>query len=65
LKQAEEEGLEQLRVKQQEKDDMRAKFEEDKEQIQREKYQLLTEQTVVKETVARALRSMSGLAQME
>jgi hypothetical protein len=37
LKQAKEEGLEQLRVAKQEKDDLRAKFEEDREQIQREK----------------------------
>jgi prophage DNA circulation protein len=65
LKQAKEEALEKLRVVQQEKDDMRAKFEEDREKIQREKDQFLMEQTAVKETVARALLSVPGLAQME
>jgi chromosome segregation ATPase len=65
LKQAKEEALEKCRVVQQEKDDLRAKFEEDREQIQREKDQLLMEQIGVREAVTRALRSMSGLAQME
>jgi hypothetical protein len=37
------EALEKLQVAQQEKDDLRAKFEEDREQIQREKDQLLAE----------------------
>jgi hypothetical protein len=48
LKQAKEEALEKLRVVQQEKDDLREKFEEDREKIQREKDQLLMEQTGVK-----------------
>jgi hypothetical protein len=65
LKQAKEESLEQRRVAHEEKDDLRAKFEEDREQIHREKYQLLAEQTAVKEAVARALRSVSGSAKME
>jgi hypothetical protein len=43
----------------------RAMFEEDKEKIQKEKDQLLAEQTVVKEAVTKALRSVSGLAQEE
>jgi hypothetical protein len=58
-------GLEQLRVGQQEKDDIRAKFEEDKEKIQKDKDQLLTKQTVVREAVTRELLSMRGVAQME
>jgi hypothetical protein len=65
LKQEKEEVLEKLWVVQQEKDDLRVKFEEDREKIQKEKDQLLAEQTVVKEAVTRALRSVSGLAQME
>jgi hypothetical protein len=65
LKQEKEEALEKLRVAQQEKDEIRAKFEEDKEKMQKEKDQLLAEQTVVKEAVTRALRSVSGLAQEE
>jgi hypothetical protein len=65
LKQEKEEVLEKLRVAQQEKDDIREKFKEDREKIQKEKDQLLMEQTVVKEVVTRALLSMSGLAQME
>jgi hypothetical protein len=65
LKQEKEEVLEQLWVVQQEKDDIRVKFEEDREKIQKEKDQLLVEQTVVKEDVTRALRSVSGLAHME
>jgi DNA anti-recombination protein RmuC len=61
LKQAKEEALEKHRVAQQEKDDLQAKFEEDREQIQKEKDQLLAEQIGVKEAVTRALRSVSGL----
>jgi phosphopantetheinyl transferase (holo-ACP synthase) len=37
-------------------------FEEDKENMQKEKDQLLAKKTVVKEAVTKALRSMSGLA---
>jgi hypothetical protein len=48
-----------------EKDEIRAMFEEDKEKIQKEKDQLLTEQTMVKEVVTKALFSVSGLAQEE
>jgi hypothetical protein len=65
LKQEKEEALEKLWVVQQEKDDIRAKFEEDREKIQKEKDQLLAEKTVVREAVTRALRSVSGLAQIE
>jgi hypothetical protein len=65
LKQEKEEALEKLWVAQKEIEDLRAKFKEDKEKIQKEKDQLLAEQTVVKEAVTRALHSMSGLAQME
>jgi hypothetical protein len=50
---------------QQEKDEIRAMFEEDKAKMQREKDQLLTEKTVVKEAVTKELRSVSGLAQEE
>jgi len=49
----------------QEKDDLHAKFAKDKEHLQKEKELLLVEQIGVKEVVARALRSMSGLTQME
>jgi hypothetical protein len=62
LKQAKEEHLDKIWVAQQEKEDMKVNFGEDREPIQREKYQLLTEHTVVKEAVARELRSVSGLA---
>jgi hypothetical protein len=58
LKQAKEEALEKCRVAQQEKDDLQAKFAEDKAQIQKEKEQLLAEQIGVKEAVTRALRSV-------
>jgi hypothetical protein len=40
-------------------------FEKDKAKMQREKDQLLVEQTVVKEEVTKALCSMLGLAQEE
>jgi hypothetical protein len=40
-------------------------LEEDREQIQREKDQLLTEKIGVREAVTRALHSVSGLAHME
>jgi hypothetical protein len=40
-------------------------FEEDKEKIHKEKYQLLTEQIGVKEAVTRSLRSVLSLAHME
>jgi hypothetical protein len=40
-------------------------LEEDKVKIQREKDQLLMEQTVVKEAVNKSLRSVPGLAQEE
>jgi hypothetical protein len=65
LKQAKEEAIEKRRVAQQEKDDLQAKFAEDRAQIQKEKEQLLTEQMGVKEAVTRALHSVMGLAQME
>jgi hypothetical protein len=41
------------------------KFEEDKEKMQKEKDQLLAEQTEVREAVMRALHSVLGLAQEE
>jgi hypothetical protein len=50
---------------QQETKDLWVKLEEDKEKIQKEKDQLLAEQTVIIEAMTRALRSMSDLAQME
>jgi hypothetical protein len=65
LKQEKEEVLEQLRVAQQEKYDLRVKFEEDIEKIQKEKDHLLEEKTMVREAVPRALRYVSILAQME
>jgi hypothetical protein len=55
LKKEKEEVLEKLQVAQKEKDELRAMFEEDKEKIQKEKDQLLTEQIGVKEAVTRAL----------
>jgi hypothetical protein len=65
LKQAKEEALEKFWISQQEKDDLQVKFALDKAQIQKEKEQLLVEQTGVKEVVTRELRSMLGLAHME
>jgi hypothetical protein len=50
---------------QQEKDDLQPKFGEDIENLQKEKEQLLPEQIGVKEVLARALRSVLGLAHME
>jgi hypothetical protein len=41
------------------------RFEEVREKIQKEKDQLLTKKTVVKEAVTRALHSVPGMAQME
>jgi hypothetical protein len=49
LKKEKDEIQEQLQVVHLEKDDTRVKFEEDREKIQKEKDQLLTEQTMVKE----------------
>jgi hypothetical protein len=43
LKQAKEEALEQHRVAKQEKDDLQVKFAEDREQLKKEKEQLLAE----------------------
>jgi hypothetical protein len=45
-----------------EKHEFRAMLEEDKEKLQREKDQILTEQTTVKQVVSKSLLSMSGLA---
>jgi hypothetical protein len=50
-----------MSVAQQEKDDIQAKFAEDRVQIQKEKEQLLAEKIGVKEAVTRALCSMMGL----
>jgi hypothetical protein len=61
LKQAQEEMVEQCRVAQKEKEDLQAKFEEERAQAKQEKEQLLTEQLGVKEAVDRALRSVTGL----
>jgi hypothetical protein len=72
LKQENEEVLEKLRVAhscitayEKEKDEIWAMFEEDKEKIQKEKYQLLAEQTTVKEEMTKSLRSVLGLEQEE
>jgi hypothetical protein len=65
LKKEKEEALEKCRVAQQEKYGLRENFEEDRENIQREKDQFLIEKIGVREAVTRALRSMPGLAQME
>jgi hypothetical protein len=62
LKQENEEALEKLQVAQQEKDDIRAKFEEDREKIQKDKYQFLTEKIGIREAVTRELSSMPILA---
>jgi hypothetical protein len=62
LKQEKEEIQEQLQTVWKEKYELRAMFEEDKEKIQKEKDQLLTERIRVKEAVTRSLRSMLGLA---
>jgi Fic family protein len=61
LKQEKEEVLEQLQVAQKEKDEIRVMFKEEKEMMQKEKYQLLAEQTVVKEVMIKALHSVLGL----
>jgi hypothetical protein len=50
---------------QKEKSEIQAEFEQKKEKIQKEKYQLLTENILVKEAVARELLSFPGLAQEE
>jgi hypothetical protein len=47
---------------QQEKYEMRAMFEEEKEKMKKEKYHLLTEQTMVKEAVTKSLLLVLGLA---
>jgi trimethylamine:corrinoid methyltransferase-like protein len=65
LKKEKEEVLEQLRVAQKEKDEIRAMFEEENAKVQKEKDQLLAEKTAIKEAVTKALRSVSGLAQEE
>jgi hypothetical protein len=62
LKQEKEEVLEKLRVAQKEKDEIRAMSEEDNAKVQKEKHQLLTEQTVIKEAGSKSLLSVSGLA---
>jgi hypothetical protein len=69
LKQEKEEVLEKLRVArycvityENEKNEFWAMLEEDKENIQREKDQLLAEQTTVKEAVNKALHFVLGLA---
>jgi hypothetical protein len=68
LKQEKEEVLKQLRVTQycvtayeNERDAFRVMFEEENVKIHREKEQLLTKQTAVKEVVNKALRSIPGL----
>jgi hypothetical protein len=65
LKQAQEEVIEKCRVAQQEKDDLQAKFAEDRVQIQQEKEQLLVEQVGVKEAVNRSLLYVTGLEHIE
>jgi phosphopantetheinyl transferase (holo-ACP synthase) len=72
LKQEKEEVLEKLRVARycvttykNERDAFRAMLEEDKVKMQREKDQLLAEQTAAKEAVNKALHFVSGLAQGE
>jgi hypothetical protein len=61
LKQAQEEMVEKRWVTQKEKDDLQAKFEEDRAHVKQEKEKFLTEQLGVKEVVDRALRSVTGL----
>jgi hypothetical protein len=61
LKQVQGVIVEQHRVAEQEKVALRAKFEEEKVQMQQEKEQLLAEQLEVKEAVNRALRSVTVL----
>jgi hypothetical protein len=65
LNKEKEEALEQLRAVQKEKYEIRAMYEEDNVKMKKEKYQLLAEQTAVKEAVTKSLRSVSGLAQEE
>jgi hypothetical protein len=65
LKKEKEEAREQCRVAQQERDDIQAKFAEDREKIQKEKEQFLTEKIGVKEAVIRALCFVTGLEKME
>ena len=64
MKQAKDEAIEQRPFAQQGKDDLQAKFAEDRVQIQKEKEQLLAEHIGVKEAVTRALHSVTGLEQM-
>jgi hypothetical protein len=65
LRQEKEEALKKIWVVQQEKYDLWAKFEEDREQIRKEKYQLLTENIGIRKVVNRALLFVPGSAQME
>jgi hypothetical protein len=50
---------------QQDKDDLQTKFEENKEQIQQDKEQLLAEQVRVKEAVNKEIHSVTSLEKME
>jgi hypothetical protein len=65
LKQGKEESLEQHRVVKQERENLQVKFAQDREQIQNENEQLLTEQMGVKEAVTRELCFVPGLAHIE
>jgi hypothetical protein len=53
--------IEKCQVVQKEKASLQANFEEEKEEIQQEKEQFLTEKVGVKEALSRALISMTGL----
>jgi hypothetical protein len=65
LKQEKEEVLEKLQLAQKEKYEIRAMYKEDNVKMQKEKDQLLVEQTAVKGEVTKALCSVPGLAKEE
>jgi hypothetical protein len=61
LKKEQEEIIEQCQATQQEKNALQAKFEEDREKIQKEKEKLLTKQIGIEEVVNRSFHSVNGL----
>ena len=61
LKQAQWEIVEKRWVAQKEKEDLQAKFEEERAQAKQEKEQFLMEHIGVKEAVSRSIRSVIGL----
>jgi hypothetical protein len=65
LKKAQEEIIWKHWLSLQDKDDLQTKFEENKEQIQQDKEQLLAEQVRVKEAFNKEIHSVTSLEKME